>query len=133
MSAFESLVTWLEANSTITATLASAASIHPDLLPEQHDGFPALTIEQNADENQFLLSGSANELARGTFRISAWDVDKKAVLDIATTLKSELNGFRGSMGSHTIEHARKVNEFGSPQEATSRLFRQVVDFEIAYY
>lgn len=133
MSAYESLVTWLEANSTITALLAGASSIHPDLLPQTHEGFPALTIEQNADENTFILSGAANELAKATFRISAWATSKKTVLDISTTLKSELNGFRGAMGSHTIEHVRKVNEFGSPQEATSRLYRQVVDFEIAYY
>ncbi len=132
-SIVESFTTYLEANSTITALLASAESIYPGGAPQQNDGYPLLTYELSSDDQFFNLEGTVNELAIAALRLSVWDKNIKTINDIATTIKSELNGFRGAFGSHTADLITKENEFSTPEEADTGLNRIVLEFRIAYY
>lgn len=133
MSIVESFTTYLEANSTITAVLASANSIHPELLPQQHDGFPALVYSLTDDENINMLDGSVNELSFATIRLRILSPLHKAVHDVATVLKSELTSYRGVMGSNTVELVWKMSERGLPPEIDTELHSVLIDFKIAYH
>lgn len=132
MSIVQSVYSALSGNSTITDLLATANSIWPEALPQAHDGFPALTFGLDSDEDLYSLKGVKNELQRATIRIRIWDDSVLVVHNIATTIKSELSGFRGSFGSHTAELILKENEFSVDQEIDTGLYSVVLDFSIAY-
>jgi len=133
MSLAESLTTFLEGNANITALLASADAIWANATPQDHDGYPAITYEISGDIQQGLLEGSVNELAIASVRLNIWDHNFKTCNDIATTVKSELNSYRGVFGANTAEHIIKENEFSTPQEDDTGLNRIVLEFQIAYH
>lgn len=133
MSAMQALITWLLANGTITATLASASAIHPIFLPRNHPGFPALSVEQTGTDEIALLDGGVNELRTATIRITVWSRTVLEAANISQVLDSELNGFRGQMGTRTCELARKVGEYSVGYEDSTELYRYANEYDIAYH
>lgn len=132
MSIMQSFYSVITGNSTITDLLASTGSVWPESLPQSHDGFPALSFALDSDEDIYNLKGIKNELEVATIRVRIWDDSVLSVHNIASTIKSELSGFRGPFGSHTAELILKTNEFSVDQEIDTGLYSLILDFSIAY-
>ena len=133
MSISESFVTYIKANSAITNLLATADSVYPGSLPQHNNGVPALTHRLDSDDDIQQLDGGVNELSFATIRLTVWAYRVKEVHDIATTLKSELRGYRGALGTHTAEHVLNEIEYSLPEELETNLNGLVLGFRIAYY
>jgi len=133
MSFPESFYTYLAANSTITATLASANAIWPEYIPQSHDGFPAMSYSLADDEDVNLLNGDVSDAHVAVMQLSIYDRSFKSVNDAASAVKSELIGYRGAMGSHTVDHVMKDGEITLPPEGDTGLLGVRLTFRLNYY
>lgn len=134
MSIAESFYTYISGNSTITGVLASANAIFPESLPQNHSGFPAITYSVVGDSDISLLSGGRSDTHQASIQINIYDQSFKTVNDVATTIKSELIGYRGTLGSHTADYIRKeeAGEITLPPEPDTGLYGVRLTLNVTY-
>lgn len=101
------------------------------MLPQEHDGFPAIVYSMDDDQDQQLLNGVSG-LKEARFVIDVYDDDYVTADSVATAIKSALVGYTGTFGADTADHIRKEREldFYEPQ---TELHRVNLQFLIAYY
>lgn len=130
MSIAQSLYTWLTANSAIEAYVADR--IYPHYIPQHSAARPCLTYSQEGGEKIRHLSG-VSDTRISEFSIDAWSLSYLEAKNLAETVTTELDGVRGSFGSHTAEQVRLLNEFDVEPEPDTGLYRVSMRFEIVYY
>lgn len=131
MSIRTSLYSFLSGTSSITSTLASANSVWPQMLPQKHDGFPAIVYSMDDDQDQQLLDGVSG-LKEARVVIDVYDGQYVTADTVATAIKDALIGYRGTFGADNAEHIRKERELDI-YESETELHRINLQFLIAYY
>jgi len=127
MTVATSLYTFLSGNGTITAI---TTAIHPQVLP-QEVAFPALTYTMDADDDDYLLSGSASGLKEALFSIDCYSPSYVTAHTLADAVRGELIGVTGTFGAVTADHIRKEREFDLFEPPTE-LHRVSMEFFVAY-
>ena len=132
MSIAESFYTVISGNTTITDALASVNAIFPQMLPQAHAAFPAITYSQDGEEDQYMLDGNPNELKQALFSVDCYSDNYITVHNLADIVKTQLLAATGTFDSHTAEHIRKERELDIYESATE-LHRVSLQFLIAYF
>lgn len=130
MSISTSLYTWLTSNSAISALVGSR--VYPQVIPPAETGSPAITYAQENVENIYLLQGKS-DLRIADFAIDCWHKQYVDARNLADTIHSELDQYRGTFGADTVESVRLTNDFEGPPDNDTGLYRVSLRFDIAYY
>lgn len=131
------LYTFLAAKSSIRAIVAMDTSVSPNkpsfyvhMLPQNHIGFPALTYSQDDNSDQHLLSG-VSTLKEALLSVDCWALTYSSAHSLASAVKSEMVGYRGTFGSSTVDFIQKERELDL-YESDTYLHRVSLQFRVAY-
>ena len=105
--------------------------IYPQVLPQRHNGFPAITYIQDDNLEQTLLDGTNSSLLEARFQVDCWANSYNSVHQLAEDVKAALTGYTGPFGDYTADHIRKEREIDLFEQDTG-LHRVSMQFFIAY-
>jgi hypothetical protein len=125
----QSFYTFVSGRAGITAL---TGSIYPIMLPQSHDGFPAITYSMDDDADQPLVDGTVSGMREALFSVDCWGLTGVSVQSLASAVKTELIGYIGTMGAHTVNRCRKEREDFNFYESDTGLFRVNLQFLVAY-
>lgn len=108
-----------------------AGRIFPHILP-QSPVFPAVTFSKvSVGRRDLTLNGFAN-VAEPTFRIACFATDPLQLDNLVNSVRSSLQGYRGTVASTFIMSARVVNEVDLQGDVANLIFQTVLDVRIAH-
>lgn len=123
----EAIYAWWTGNGTLCSLAGSR--LYPDRLP-QGVTYPAATYRM-VSENQPLAHDGALDLVSTSMQFDVYANAAKAAKALARTLRQQLHGYTGTMGTvavHGVFHLSSVEDFG---EALG-IYRVSVDFRFTY-
>lgn len=126
------LISYLTSDSAIAARIGSGSPvtyrIYPEILPQKTGGaeVPAITFSRISSQHPETLDGSA-DLSFGQFQLSCWAPTQKAAAELAACVRMRLQGVGG------LEFQKAgISDERSDYEPDTLLYRQDIDFQIAY-
>ena len=114
MSTRSDLKTYLESKSTITAVVSTR--IFGVKRPQKIRTLPAITFERMNGGHDHTLSAAAGS-AIPRFRIRCWAATYVAADALAEILRNVMQGYRGTMGSTTVQSVILDDEFDEYEES----------------
>lgn len=127
------LVSYLLADSGIAARIGASGSpvtgrIYPEILPQTTGGAvtPGITFTRLSSQHPELLDGNT-DLAFAQFQMSCWATTAKAAAELAALVRKRLQGVLDL----EFQKAGVIDE-RSDYEPDTMLYRQDIDFQIAY-
>jgi hypothetical protein len=124
-----SLISYLAADSAISARIASGsplvARIFPEILP-QNTILPAITFTRIGSQHPEQLAGDP-DLSFAQFQVSCWAATAKLAAEVAACVRIRMQGVGG-----TDFQKVSIDDERSDYEPDTLLYRQDVDFTIAY-
>lgn len=134
MSIETSLRTALINDTDVAALVANSDSpatyrIYP-LRIAQGATLPAITYQRISGPREYMLSGPTGRV-RPRFQVDCWAGSYSIVKDLASKVRSALNGLNGSMGDDTVHGIELESERDGYEEETE--YRRVIlEFKIPY-
>ena len=133
MSLTDGLRTYLAAQAPLTAII-STRLFGGNIIPQDKD-LPAITYWEAETDHRHHMGG-ASGFAFVNMRVDCWAVSRVAARDLAEVVRTELQGYRGAMGSDNVRccHAtERANEY-FPPEGGDKIGRYLVpwEFRIGY-
>lgn len=127
----EGLVAYLNARAAVTALVGNR--IYPMLVPQGSDNYPAVTY-QIIDASSDVTFDGPSGLAMHWFQVTSWARTYLAMKAVRNALYDALSGFKGSMGTVTVQGCFKSGERDqydpSPGLETARVYGRQMDFKI---
>ena len=130
------LVTYLGARAGLTAIIDTR--IFPQLVPQGANNYPAVTFQTISESNTHSLSGVSG-LAMSRLQITCWGRTVLDALRVRDAVVDALDGYRGLMGSTTVQSCLKLDERdmpatanASPELAAARVYGRGIDFMFSY-
>ena len=106
-------------------------AIHPVQMPKNRIGYPSAVFTLDGEERQQMMSGFANELVEAYLTIDCYALTYLQAHALATAIQTAIEGYRGAMGSSTIEHVRVETKIDGLEDPTN-LHRVSLQVLIAY-
>ena len=107
MSLETDLVAYLKSLPAITGILGSSSSISPWPV-EQNPVFPYLTYFRVSNKTVNSMTSGSSGLVRTVLQFDCWARRRIETWDLADELRKALLGFKGVMGSTTIQNVVEV-------------------------
>ncbi len=125
------IYTYLKTVTGITSLVGTGnnARIYPLKLP-QNPTLPAIVFTKISEQHVECMTGSAG-LAMARIQFDCWAENKDQAEDLSEALRQALQGYKGSMGSVTVQGVHFMNEMDDFEQGIDD-FRIIVDFEIGY-
>ncbi len=127
MSIETDLRTHLVADGPVNADVAGR--IYPLKLP-QNPTYPAITYYVVGVGQHRSLSGPGDR-ERPHFMVHCWAATEAAAQDLASDVRTALDGFKGTMGTTEVSSV-KFNDWNDQFEDVPEVYRRICDFVIAH-
>lgn len=127
MTIEEGLYAHLTAPTSHTYPLAGTR-VYPLIIP-QDVSMPAIAY-QRVDGDPILAHDGQSKLVRATFQLTCQAKSYATVKAMATALRKDLAGYRGLMGSVSVNYCNQINEVDSDEMLDASLVR--ADFTFLY-
>jgi hypothetical protein len=124
----EALYAWAVANGSISALIDSR--VYPDSLP-QKPTLPAVVYRRVAAELEMAHDGPI-DLEYSRFRFHCYGDTPKTARTVANTIKSELNGYKGTLGGLVAVHGAFFITQTSDFEDVTDSSRSIIDFRLVF-
>jgi hypothetical protein len=124
-------------HSFLVAKATGAAGVWPQMLPQNHQGFPAITYSIDDESDDQLIDGIGS-LTTAVVTVDVWDASYITVHQIADALCKGLVGYHGLIGAYgspekqvIANHIRKERQLDL-YDNDGDLHRVNLQFLIAY-
>lgn len=107
-----------------------STQIYPQFLPQNHQGFPAITFSVDDDRDDQLIDG-VGSMRTALVSVDCWDLDYLSVHTLADSVSSALVGHVGTFAGSEVSHIRKERQLDLYEQDTG-LFRVSLQYLIAY-